>query len=123
MRQPTPDAIERKMKLWRNGLAPLPQEYIEWHRQLATEAKSQLANYRILMQGMIDDGWGDGMKFLALTIVHKATGKLSVIKWSDSQCWLKRFHSGGWGIFRPDATPNQEGKKLHDYATSLPPCR
>jgi hypothetical protein len=55
------------------------------------------------MEQVIDDGWLDGMKFLALTIEHKATGKLSVIKWSDSQCWYERFHSGGWGIFRIQA--------------------
>lgn len=101
-RLPTPPAIERKMKAWREGFASLPQEYIDWHRQLATEAKNQLSAYNIVMEQMVDDGWLDGMKFLALTVEHKTSGKLSVIKWSDSQHWHERFpRHGGWGLFRP----------------------
>lgn len=100
-RTPIPAALEAKMKLWREGLIPLPPEYVEHHLAMARAALPKLeTDYRILMTAVVDDGWGDGMKFLAATVEHKITHRLSVIKWSDNCRWYERCPGGGWGLFR-----------------------
>ncbi len=94
-----PKEIENKMKLWRMGAIPLPQEYINWHKEQATIDMERLKeNYIIHKEEMVDDGWLDSVTFLQLIVENKTTRKLAKIKWSDSQHWYEQCTGGGWAL-------------------------
>ena len=96
-----PDAIENQMKLWRMGAVGLPQEYIEWHKELALKDLPEFAaanGLKVWGAKLVDDGWCDGMKFVA-AVVENANGKLFKIKWADGQRWYHNYpNRGGWGL-------------------------
>lgn len=95
---PLPAELSERMRHWREGIVSLPQEYIEFHKKLAEAAKAELSDYSILNEAMVDDGWCDGMKFLAVSVQHKQTGELAILKWADNQCWYSMSECGGWSL-------------------------
>jgi hypothetical protein len=100
---PLPKELEGPMYLWREWGAPLPQGYIEWHKNLAlTNGKAMLKDYIIHAESMVNDGWGDGMRFIQLIVEHKKTNKLFKLKWADNQRWYAHSPSGGWILFDPE---------------------
>lgn len=63
-----PAEIEQKMKLYRMDMAPLPAEYIQFHRELAEKALAELVaqgQIEVISTEMKPDGWCmDSMKEL-----------------------------------------------------------
>lgn len=95
----TPKELEEKMKLWRKGLVPLPQDYIAFHESAARKSiENDFAGYTVHKTFMDNDGWGDGMQFLHAIIEDKKTGKLEKIKWADGGNWYIDCHPG-WGLW------------------------
>lgn len=99
-----PAAIEKKMKAWRGGWGEFPQEYIQWQKEQAETVglpAIKKAGYTIHSQQLVNDGWGDGMRFLQVVIEDKR-GNLAKLKWSDQQTWFKHnANGGGWTLFVP----------------------
>lgn len=102
-----PEELKESMREWREGVRCLPPEYIEFHKKLATEAKAELAaEFYIIMDGMVHDGWMDAMHFLAVTCEDKKTGQIRLFKWADNQCWYEHKPRGGWVLFsKPPVRP------------------
>ncbi len=101
---PAPAAIEKKMKLWRNGLTGFPQEFIEWHAGLATEALAGLKAKGFVVHNsfMASDGWGDGMK--ALTVIAEYQDKLMKLQWhAGNQEFFVQMPSAGSSPLRFEA--------------------
>lgn len=92
------DSLETEMQLYRNGMAPLPERYIELHKAKAFEHLDLLTKhgYVIVSSTMVNDGWCDGMKVLEVTAFDK-NYKPAKIRWSDSNngSWFLRLPSGG----------------------------
>lgn len=96
MRVKIPDAIEKKMKLWRNGLTGFPQEFIEFHSGLATEALAGLKAKGVIVHNsfMASDGWADGMRVLTVIAEHK--NDLMKLQWHPgNQEFFKQTPSSG----------------------------
>lgn len=95
-----PESIEKKMRMWRRGVISIPQEYIQFHKDLAEKALKEMPSIVTVHRTyMADDGWLDGMQFLH-AIIETGRGKLHKIKWCDSQHFMEEMPSGGWGLFR-----------------------
>jgi len=99
-RERIPEAIEKEMKAWRRGFCSLPQSYIAWHRDKAAAATELLKveGHQLLADLMVDDVWGDEMRFLAV-ICLDPWGMPVYLKWSDSQAWYEKSRSGGWVLY------------------------
>lgn len=103
--------IEAKMKLYREGLTDLPQEYIDYHRELAEEGVKDLRarGYTIHRQWLDLDGWCDGMKTTFL-IIEAPSGHLLKLSWHDSITKGRWFeHHQGCG-----------GSSIHDLQGNAP---
>ena len=97
---PTPAPIEKKMKLWRRGFSEIPQDYIDFHRNLADkriEALKAFFGVEVLKTFMKDAGWFDSMKELNVIILTRSE-KTKTLVWCDSnQDFMVRHDSGGQG--------------------------
>jgi len=94
--------IEPQMKMYRKGLLPLPQSYIDYHRDLAMQSLSSLMQNGLIVKEtkMVSDGWMDGMKVLQAVVQLPVTDQEMTISWGDSNSkggWAKHFESGGRG--------------------------
>lgn len=103
-RLPLPADIEHQMKLWRQELIPMPQSYIDWHRQRADEALQALVtlcpNLRVVDRQMRDEGWADGMRELH-AIVETPTGRVVKLVYHDgNQAFMVQLNGGGCGALR-----------------------
>lgn len=104
------DALKRDMRLYRMGLAPLPQSYIALHHDAAYASISVLClklGLRVIATEMVNDGWMDGMRVVR-AICEDRNGDLRDMRWSDSSggAWYERKKSGGQSIaFIPDNRP------------------
>ena len=96
-----PEAIEAKMKLFRAGMDRLPQEYIDYHEDLARmDSKSHPDFVVVDNGGMVYDGWMDGMRVLQHLVRDRKTGKEFLIQWSDSNGKGAWFRLGRHGNVR-----------------------
>lgn len=96
-RRALPKSIQNKMKMWRMGATGMPQEYVDFHFQLAIETLTKMANDRITIhsQKLVSDGWGDGMRVVE-AVVEK-NEELAKIQWNDTnQGFMQRSSAGGW---------------------------
>ncbi len=100
-----PAKYAREMKLWRSGLAPMPENYIAFHRSLAEARLEELAKGGLVVhsRAMEDAGWLDGMRELR-AVVETRSGKLLKLTWNDSnQDFMRRCDGGGWAaLFEGD---------------------
>jgi hypothetical protein len=100
-----PANIEAEMAQWRQGVGAFPPSYAEWHRQQAERAIVKLdAQYIIHRKLWVDDGWLDGMKFVAVIVEDRYSGQLFKLKWSDSQRWYRQSPAGGWVLHDQSVT-------------------
>ena len=106
MRIELPKEISSQMKLWRNGLIPIPQTYIAFHKELATQKLDQLMEQGlelVTLPTMESDGWCDGMKVLHVRAIigKKYDEKIVYLKWNDgNQEFFIESKSGGSFPFR-----------------------
>jgi hypothetical protein len=105
MRTSVPDEIENKMKAWRNGLAPFPKEYIEFHKGLAEKALLGLKaeGYVVHREYMDSDGWADGMR--VLFVIAEKDGEVMKLHWHDGnqEFFFQSPRSGSWPLKRDKA--------------------
>lgn len=94
---PIPADLVQPMYLYREWGSPLPQQYIDWHKGLAEEAKKALVkDFEILAERMVNDGWMDSMMVTELVVEHRRSHQLLKLVWNDgSQCWFFRYEKGG----------------------------
>lgn len=95
-------AIAKKMDLWRLGLITMPEEYINFHKNLAELRLAFLqSNYgfRIVEKSMRSAGWFDGMRELNVIIETKSF-KLRRLVWNDAnQDFMLASELGGATVF------------------------
>lgn len=94
-----PEGLRAKMNACRRGERNMPQEYIDYHANLArpelaaVAAKHGLQIHRSWMEG---DGWMDGMRALH-AVVETRSGRLLKLQWCDSNlAFMVHCDSGGW---------------------------
>ena len=78
----------------------LPQEYIDWHADLAKDELARLAEaygLYVLTATLKDDGWGDGMKALHVTVITPSSRFRHLVWHAGNQAFMKRFPGGGAG--------------------------
>ena len=104
-----PDHIEAQMKLYREGLVPLPEDFIEFHSLCAEADLNLRLRHKIWVlledRALQYDGWGDGMKVRHVVIAentlreHKVHGNwvTRTLKWHTSGAWFEE--SAGWSRF------------------------
>lgn len=90
--------IEAAMYLYREGMASLPQSYIDYHQQLAESHLHQIeeAGYEVCSMMMDTDGWCDGMQVLKVLAVQD--DKVIELVWHDSNSkgeWFQKSPAGG----------------------------
>lgn len=100
-----PANLSNSMKLWRDGFLPMPQEYIEFHLNLAEKRLQVLKDaygFRVVETKLKDAGWFDGMKELN-AIIETKRGSLHKLVWCDSnQDFMEKMPSGGSGSFNAE---------------------
>lgn len=93
-----PESIDKKMRLWRMDLCCMPEEYIEFHANLAKPTLDALvAEHRLKVHRtyMESDGWLDGMRALH-AIVEEKSGRLVKLSWHDgNQEFFEHYDKGG----------------------------
>lgn len=104
-----PEDIAKQMPLYREGVIPLPVDYINFHatcaevdlnRRLYTEGSMILLEDR----GMQSDGWCDGMKVRTVVVAENqkhgqsAPGawRVLTLRWHESGAWFAQGAGGGW---------------------------
>jgi hypothetical protein len=96
-----PKIIGEQMVLWRNDLISFPQDYIEFHKDLAEKRLGTLVtdySLTILKTEMVDDGWLDGMKVLRVVAETKPKNLIDM-RWCDAnQDFMKKGTFGGHTI-------------------------
>lgn len=97
-----PVHLDEPMRLYREGLAPLPREFINLHASHAYPRLEQLRErygFRVLFSEMQDEGWGDGMLVLRAVIETKRLKRLVDLKWHPgNQDFMVKLQGGGHGI-------------------------
>jgi hypothetical protein len=99
-----PEDIQRDMNRWRAGeIWNLPQSYIDFHENIARE-DAEKQDWVILEDlGLMDEGWGDGMKVLHLVVAVKIdliNWKVYHVRWHNQGSWFRINPFGGSSIFR-----------------------
>lgn len=98
-----PEAVRTKMQAWRNGMADMPLEYVEFHKVLAARALANLVadlGLTVHRTYMADDGWMDGMRTLHV-IAEQPGGGLVKLHWHDGNQEFFVKLSSGSGRFLP----------------------
>jgi hypothetical protein len=101
--------LKQEMRLYREGLAPLPAAYITKHE---SAARCDLPRFlrshalRLLCAHMEPDGWCDGMRVLNVDTVDDA-GSFRTFVWSDANggSWFEK----GAGQSLVERAPNAPG--------------
>ena len=93
------EKVDQLMKQWRLGFTSFPEEYIDFHKNLADTATQDLKDrgYTVHRQWVSTDGWFDGMKTTYL-IVETPSGRLAKVSWTDSGrngCWSEHYQNHG----------------------------
>lgn len=95
-RTPLPPEVEAQMRLYRLGLAALPEGYIAHHAALAEAALKELEErYVIHNQWMYADGWMDGMRVLYAVVENRQTSQLFKVHWHDGNEEFFAYHLVG----------------------------
>lgn len=97
--------IAPSMRMWREGLIPMPTAYVRYHEAVAQDEICQLAadhGLTIHRTYMEDQGWMDGFRCLH-AIVETRGGTLLKLQWHDSghTGYFMQKLSAGWGKFDP----------------------
>lgn len=93
-----PGSIKGQMHLWREGVVPLPKDYILFHKDLAERALDTLVKDHGLTlhrKYEADQGWMDGMK-VVFAVVEEKSGRLVKLSWHDGN---QEFFEHGCGSF------------------------
>lgn len=105
--------LKRRMKLWRMGECPLPQEYVMMHKAAAlADMPRFLASLNLSCAGtrMVSDGWMDGMRVVEVAGLADPWngGGTRIFRWSDANggSWFERL-SAGSGLV--EVAPNAPG--------------
>src|ERR1700677_2585918 len=97
---PVPPAIEKLTKAWRLDFVPMPESYIEFHKNLAEKrivVLKETFGFEILKSYMRTGGWFDGMHELNV-IIQTQSERLRHLVWSDSnQDFMVRMERSGQG--------------------------
>jgi hypothetical protein len=99
--------LKMKMRLWREGLAPMPGEYIDLHRGLAEAALEEMRKRGVVVHRawLADQGWLDGFRCLH-AVVELPKNRLLKLQWHDSGTrgyfMQACTGSGGWFSFDLD---------------------
>lgn len=99
-RREIPHEIQKEMRAWRRGFAPLPQSYVDFMMHAAQEDLPALAAkkcWKVHNCYLDRDGWGDGMQFLH-AVCETVDRKLFRIKYADNQLFYEEMPSGGFGL-------------------------
>jgi hypothetical protein len=106
--------LKRRMKLWRMGEGPLPDEYVMAHKAAALDDFPRLlASLNLSCAGtrMVPDGWMDGMRVVEVAGMGDPWngGGARVFRWSDANggSWFERLPSGGAALV--EVAPNAPG--------------
>jgi len=97
---PLPEMVKVKMDAWRDAgnWAPVPAEYVQFHKDLAYQALPKLVQEHGLTVHKTwegDQGWMDGMNVL-YAIIEERSGRLVKLSWHDSNQEFFEHGSGSW---------------------------
>ena len=97
MKTKLPENIARKMDMWRAELIGMPNEYIDFHRELAWKEIDRLKTLGFKevenTRKMASDGWSAGMRLVYIQMVLGK--KLHFLCWCDgNQEFFTKCESG-----------------------------
>ena len=81
------EKMRADMRLYRLGVAPLPEQYIvmhEWAARLDVSRLLDSMNRRLIEMRLVKDGCLDGMRVLRVICEDMDTMQLHDVRWSDA---------------------------------------
>ena len=92
-KQDIPDFILNEVKLWKIGnKESFPESYIKFHYEQALKHLSVIENnnYSIINKELVPDEKFLDELYLLVKAKSKDNNKISLFKWSSSQCWFEK---------------------------------